>query len=99
MGHSQLDILLHLELYLKFKDKAFLLFGVTGSGKTEVYIDAVADCIEKGKTALILVPEISLTYQIVARFYKKFPKKIAVLHSGLTPGQRFDQWQLIKSGR
>lgn len=84
---------------LNFKDKAFLLFGVTGSGKTEVYIDAVSDCIEKGKTALILVPEISLTYQIVARFYKKFPKRIAVLHSGLTPGQRFDQWQLIKSGK
>ena len=84
---------------LKFKDKTFLLFGVTGSGKTEVYIDTVFNCISKGKTALILVPEISLTYQIVSRFYKKFPNKIAVLHSGLTPGQRFDQWQLIKSGR
>ena len=80
------------------KDKSFLLFGVTGSGKTEVYIDAVNDCLLKGKTALILVPEISLTYQIVDRFYKKFPKKIAVLHSSLTLGQRFDQWKLIKSG-
>jgi len=83
---------------LNFKKEIFLLFGVTGSGKTEVYIDAVADCIEKGKTALVLVPEISLTYQIVDRFYKKFSKKITVFHSGLTAGERFDQWQLIKSG-
>ena len=78
------------------KTRAVLLHGVTGSGKTEVYLDAVALCIKSGKTALVLVPEIALTPQTIERFSSRFPGQIAVLHSGLTIGQRFDQWRKIK---
>ena len=77
---------------------AFLLHGVTGSGKTEVYLDAVARCVELGKRAIVLVPEIALTHQTVSRFAARFPGQVAVLHSGLSDGQRFDQWWKIKSG-
>ena len=75
--------------------KTFLLFGITGSGKTEVYIEAIKHCRRIGKTALILVPEISLTPQTVYRFYKSFGKNIAVLHSKLSDRQRYLQWKLI----
>ena len=79
------------------KTRAVLLHGVTGSGKTEVYLDAVALCIAQGKTALVLVPEIALTPQTIERFSSRFSGQIAVLHSGLTIGQRFDQWRKIKN--
>ncbi len=80
-------------------DGTFLIQGVTGSGKTEVYLDSVKYCLESGKRAIILVPEISLTHQIIDRFISRFDKKsIAVLHSGLSIGQRFDQWWKIKQG-
>ena len=72
--------------------KIFLLEGVTGSGKTEIYLEAVSECIKVGKSSLVLVPEIALTHQIVERFASRFPGKVAVLHSGLTQGERFDQW-------
>ena len=78
--------------------RAFLLEGVTGSGKTEVYLDAVRYCIQLGKRAIVLVPEIALTAQTVERFASRFPGQVAVLHSRLTPGQRFDQWWKIKQG-
>ena len=78
--------------------RSFLLHGVTGSGKTEVYLDAVARCIELGKRAIVLVPEIALTHQTVSRFAARFPGQVAVLHSGLSDGQRFDQWWKIKGG-
>ena len=76
----------------------FLLEGVTGSGKTEVYLDAVQSCLRLGKRAIVLVPEIALTHQTIERFAARFPGDIAVLHSGLTPGQRFDQWWKIHAG-
>ena len=76
----------------------FLLEGVTGSGKTEVYLEAVADCISSGKRAIVLVPEISLTPQTIERFSSRFPGQVAVLHSGLSSGQRFDQWWKIQQG-
>jgi len=79
------------------KTRAVLLHGVTGSGKTEVYLDAVTLCISRGKTALILVPEIALTPQTIERFASRFPGKVAVLHSGLTLGERFDQWRKVKN--
>ena len=78
--------------------RAFLLQGVTGSGKTEVYLDAVEECRRLGKRAIALVPEIALTHQTIERFSARFPGRVAVLHSGLAPGERFDQWQGIRRG-
>jgi primosomal protein N' (replication factor Y) len=75
-----------------------LLVGVTGSGKTEIYLHAVAETLAQGKGALILVPEISLTPQTVRRFYARFPGKVALIHSQLSPGERFDTWRRIRSG-
>lgn len=78
------------------KSKVMLLFGVTGSGKTEVYIDVVKEVIKNGKTAIILVPEISLTPQITARFKGIFGKEIAILHSSLSDGEKYDEYRRIK---
>ena len=76
-----------------------LLYGVTGSGKTEVYLQLIAETLKKEKTAIVLVPEISLTPQMVDRFIARFGReKIAVLHSKLSLGERYDQWQKIKKG-
>lgn len=75
-----------------------LLRGVTGSGKTEVFLQAIDHCIRLGKTAIMLVPEISLTPQMVSRFVSRFGDRVAVIHSGLSQGERFDQWNKIKSG-
>ena len=75
-----------------------LLHGVTGSGKTEVYLGAIRDCIDDGLQAIVLVPEISLTPQTVGRFRERFGDRIAVLHSRLSPGERFDEWRRIRLG-
>ncbi len=79
-------------------DRKFLLHGVTGSGKTEVYLQAIEACIAAGKRAIFLVPEISLTPQTLQRIASRFPGKVGVLHSGLTIGQRYDQWWRVKNG-
>ena len=76
----------------------FLLHGVTGSGKTEVYLQAIARALEHGANALVLVPEISLTPQLVRRFRARFESGIAVLHSGLSDGERYDEWRRIRRG-
>jgi len=76
----------------------FLLFGVTGSGKTEIYLRALAQVIAAGKRGICLIPEISLTQQTVERFASRFPGRVAVLHSGLSPGEQFDEWQWIMEG-
>ena len=76
-----------------------LLQGVTGSGKTEIYLRLVADAVAAGRGALVLVPEISLTPQTFARFAARFPGQVAVLHSGLGAGERFDQWERVAHGR
>jgi primosomal protein N' (replication factor Y) len=78
--------------------ETFLLHGVTGSGKTEVYIAALKQVLSKGKTGIILVPEISLTPQTVRRFRAHFGEKIAVLHSRMSLGERFDVWRLLRNG-
>lgn len=81
------------------KYKEFLLFGVTGSGKTEVYIQLIEKVLKKGKSSMMLVPEISLTPQTVDRFISRFgEEKIAVLHSKLSLGERYDQWKKIERG-
>jgi primosomal protein N' (replication factor Y) (superfamily II helicase) len=76
----------------------FLLHGVTGSGKTEVYLQAIALALQAGRTALVLVPEIALTPQLVGRFKRRFDCGIAVLHSGLSDGERYDEWRRIRRG-
>ncbi len=76
----------------------FLLHGVTGSGKTEVYLQALAEVIKLGKRGIALVPEIALTPQAIERFASRFPHKVAVLHSKLSLGERFDEWQRIEEG-
>lgn len=79
-------------------DRPVLLFGVTGSGKTEVYMQAIAKTLEEGKSAIVLVPEIALTPQTVNRFASRFGKVVAVLHSSLSDGERHDEWHRIRRG-
>ncbi|MFA5674999.1 MAG: primosomal protein N' [Christensenellales bacterium] len=76
----------------------YLLHGVTGSGKTEVYISIVNDCLQKGKSAIVLVPEISLTPQLVAMFTQRIGGNIAVYHSTLSAGERYDEWKRMATG-
>ncbi|MFC1907943.1 primosomal protein N' [Chloroflexota bacterium] len=76
----------------------FLLHGVTGSGKTEIYLQALAEVIKLGKRGIVLVPEISLTPQTIERFASRFPRRVAVLHSKLSLGEQFDEWQRIRNG-
>ena len=86
-----------LESIKNEKFEEFLLFGVTGSGKTEVYLQLINEVIKKNKSAIVLVPEISLTPQMLDRFISRFGKeKIAVLHSKLSVGERHDEWERIK---
>ena len=82
------------------RQENFLIHGVTASGKTQVYMEAIEKCLSIGKTAIMLVPEISLTSQIIERFAGRFGKdKIAVMHSRLTPRERYDEWQRIRQGK
>ena len=76
----------------------FLLYGVTGSGKTEIYLQALAEAVRLGKRGIVLVPEIALTPQTIERFASRFPHKVAVLHSKLSLGEQFDEWQRIRDG-
>jgi len=78
--------------------RPILLHGVTGSGKTEVYLQGIAHALEQGKGAIVLVPEIALTPQTVERFRARFGDRIAVLHSNLSDGERHDEWHRIRSG-
>lgn len=94
---EQLNVSKKIESYFNIY-KVMLLYGVTGSGKTEVYIDVVKKVISKNKSAIILVPEISLTPQISARFKACFKDDVAILHSALSDGERFDEWRRINNG-
>ncbi len=76
----------------------FLLHGVTGSGKTEIYLQALAEAVRLGKRGIVLVPEIALTPQTIERFASRFPGKVAILHSQLSLGEQFDEWQRIRNG-
>ena len=76
----------------------FLLHGVTGSGKTEIYLQALAEAVRLGKRGIVLVPEIALTPQTIERFASRFPGKVAVIHSQLSLGEQFDEWQRIRNG-
>ncbi|MCK5585001.1 primosomal protein N', partial [Candidatus Bipolaricaulota bacterium] len=76
----------------------FLLFGVTGSGKTEVYLRAANEARKQGKRSICLVPEIALAAQTVERFVSRFPGRVALIHSGLTQGQQSDEWERVRNG-
>ena len=86
------------EDYLKGIHKTYLLYGVTGSGKTEVYMEMIARAVQDGKQAIVLIPEIALTYQTVMRFYKRFGERISILNSRMSNGERYDQMMRAKSG-
>ena len=79
--------------------RAFLLHGVTGSGKTEVYLASISAALARGRQAIVLVPEIALTPQTIRRFAARFPGRLAVLHSGLTDAERAQQWRAVRSGQ
>ncbi len=87
------------EKIIASSDKPFLLEGITGSGKTEVYLQTIDHFLQMGKTAIMLVPEISLTPQITNRFIARFGDKVAIMHSGLSDGEKYDEWRKIKSGK
>ncbi len=76
----------------------YLIHGITGSGKTEVYMELIAKRIEQGQQAIFLIPEISLTYQNVVRFYRRFGDKVSIMHSRLSAGERFDQFERARKG-
>ncbi|MCK5851595.1 DEAD/DEAH box helicase family protein, partial [bacterium] len=86
---------------LESRDKfnTFLLYGITGSGKTEVYLQVIHDAVKRGKGAIVLVPEIALTPQTVERFRSRFGEDVAVLHSNLADLERFKQWWNIRDGK
>ncbi len=79
--------------------ETFLLQGVTGSGKTEVYLQAIQKVLNEGKEAIMLVPEISLTPQMTERFRSRFGEMVAVMHSGLSVGEKYDEWRKIQQGK
>jgi len=97
---EQANALIHLKQQLDSKAyRESLIHGITGSGKTEVYLQLISHCFEMGKKAIMLVPEIALTPQMVERFVSRFGKRVAVMHSRLSLGERFDQWKLISEGK
>ncbi|WP_303975097.1 primosomal protein N' [Streptococcus merionis] len=79
--------------------QTFLLQGITGSGKTEVYLQVIDQTLRQGKTAIMLVPEISLTPQVTQRFISRFGEQVAILHSGLSDGEKYDEWRKIETGK
>lgn len=78
--------------------REYLIHGVTGSGKTAVYMELIAEALSRGQQAILLIPEISLTYQNVIRFYRRFGDRISILHSRLSPSERYDQFERAKAG-
>ena len=79
--------------------KTYLIHGVTGSGKTEVYMEMIRTVVDQGKQAIILIPEIALTYQTVMRFYRRFGNRVAIMNSRLSAGERYDQMMRAKAGQ
>ena len=88
-----------LNTILNASELKYLIKGVTGSGKTEVYIRLVSEMLEQGKSAIVLVPEISLTPQMIERFKGRFGEHVALFHSKLSDGERFDEWYRVKEGK
>ena len=82
-----------------FRFSPFLLYGITGSGKTEIYLRAIETVLKGGRQAIVLVPEISLTPQLIGQFLERFSGRVATLHSGLSRGERYDEWRRIREGK
>lgn len=95
LNHQQQEA---VDRITRSKYNTFLLHGVTGSGKTEVYINVIKNALKEGKTAIMLVPEIALTPQMFARFKNAFGDTVAILHSNLSAGERYDEWLRLKNG-
>jgi primosomal protein N' (replication factor Y) (superfamily II helicase) len=87
------------QIELNVEHSAFLLYGITGSGKTEIYLRAAEDMIKRGKQVIILVPEIALTPQAVRRFLSRFPGQVGLVHSRLSEGERYDTWRRARTGK
>ena len=87
-----------LEEWEERKHPVYLVHGVTGSGKTEVYMEIIAQAISKGQQAIVLIPEIALTYQTVMRFYRRFGERVSIMNSRLTPGERYEQFVRAREG-
>ncbi|KAB2907906.1 MAG: primosomal protein N' [Ignavibacteriales bacterium] len=100
LTEAQVKVIDSVSPYIKKREfKPFLLHGVTGSGKTQVYIELIKQVLKKGESVLLLVPEISLTPQMTARLTKNFGDKVAVIHSRVSPGERHDAWMRIAAGK
>lgn len=99
LTEEQIDALESIDHSLQNEEsKTILLHGVTGSGKTEIYLRAIETCMQLGKTALVLIPEISLTPQTMDRFRSRFGSEVGILHSALGQGERYDEWRMVKQG-
>jgi primosomal protein N' (replication factor Y) len=98
-NHQEQALLSIVEALATGTHRTFLLHGITGSGKTQVYIEAIRQALEHGKNAIVLVPEISLTPQTVRRFKSHFGAEVAVMHSQMSVGERYDAWRLAHDGR
>lgn len=99
LNQGQNDILNKVKTALESRAYSpFLIHGVTGSGKTQVYIEAIKEALKYGRQALVLVPEISLTPQIISRFKANFEEKVGCLHSQLSAGERYDTWRRVRNG-
>ena len=87
------------EDYLQGIRHTYLIHGVTGSGKTEVYMEMIRTVVEQGRQAIVLIPEIALTYQTVMRFYRRFGDRVAIMNSRLSAGERYDQMMRARAGQ
>ena len=76
----------------------YLIHGITGSGKTEAYLQIIGEMVSRGRQAIVLIPEIALTYQTLLRFYRRFGDRVSVMNSTLSPGEKYDQCQRAKNG-
>lgn len=86
------------EDYAKGRWRTYLLHGITGSGKTEIYMEAIFDVVRRGRQAIVLIPEIALTYQTVMRFYRRFGERVSIMNSRMSAGERYDQTMRAKNG-
>lgn len=99
LNHQQENAVQEITQAIGKDSNPFLIEGITGSGKTEVYLHTIDRVLKMGKTAIVLVPEISLTPQMTNRFISRFGKLVAIMHSGLSDGEKFDEWKKIKTGQ
>ena len=98
LNSEQTQVYQTIQAKIGMENQVYLLKGITGSGKTEVYLHLIEDALAKNLTALMLVPEITLTPQMVMQLQQRFTNDVAVLHSGLSQGERYDEWRKIKRG-